>query len=59
VYVGDRLYDDIHGAGEVGMRSIYVPHSSIPDHQRGRVDGTPDATIQRLSDVEKVIRGWL
>lgn len=59
VYVGDRLYDDIHGAGAIGMRTIHVPHSNIPEVQRGTVDGTPDATIERLRDVDTVIRRWL
>jgi putative hydrolase of the HAD superfamily len=58
VYVGDRLYDDIHGAGSIGMRTIHVPHSNIPQAQHGHVEGTPDATIERLSDVDTVIGRW-
>src|SRR5262249_26214172 len=37
VFVGDRLYDDIHGAKQVGMRAVFVPHSTIPEGQLGAV----------------------
>ena len=30
VYVGDRLYDDVWGAHNAGLRAIHVPHSTIP-----------------------------
>ena len=30
VYVGDRLYDDIWGAQQAGLRAIHVPLSTIP-----------------------------
>ena len=40
VFVGDRPFDDIHGAKEVGMRAVLVPHSDIPKRpartRRGR-----------------------
>lgn len=58
VYVGDRLYDDVHGAVSVGMRAIHVPHSDIPEHQRGSVQGRPDAVVRRLSEVLGVVDGW-
>jgi len=58
VFVGDRLYDDVHGAAEVGMRTVFVPHSEIPSHQRGRAEGSPDAVVQRLGDVLEVVDGW-
>jgi putative hydrolase of the HAD superfamily len=58
VYVGDRLYDDIRGARNAGMRSIHVPHSRIPESQRGHTDGVPDAVVQRLADVAEVIDRW-
>lgn len=58
VFVGDRLYDDIHGAQSVGMRTVYVPHSTIPERQRGSAEGTPDAVVQRLADVLDVVDGW-
>jgi putative hydrolase of the HAD superfamily len=58
VFVGDRLYDDIHGAKAVGMRAVLIPHSEIPDAQRGPVQGEPDAVVQRLGDVLAVVDGW-
>ena len=70
VFVGDRPFDDIHGAKEVGMRAVLVPHSAIPDLQKGAFAGEPDATIQRLSDLppdrrrlarrraQEAARGW-
>jgi putative hydrolase of the HAD superfamily len=58
VYVGDRLYDDVHGAQQAGMRAIHVPHSVIPAEQRGHVDGVPDAVAHRLPDVLHIVRGW-
>jgi putative hydrolase of the HAD superfamily len=58
VFVGDRLYDDIHGAASVGMRTILIPHSDIPATQHGPVTGNPDATVQRLADVLAVVDRW-
>jgi putative hydrolase of the HAD superfamily len=58
VFVGDRLFDDIHGAKSAGMRAILMPHSAIPAEQFGPVDGEPDAVVQRLGDVLDVIDGW-
>ena len=58
VFVGDRLFDDIHGAKSVGMRAVFVPHSNIPAHQHGAVNGTPDAVVHRLADLLPLIDGW-
>ena len=58
VFVGDRPYDDVHGAKEVGMRAVLVPHSTIPDNQKGHVEGDPDAVIDRLADLLAVVDGW-
>jgi len=58
VYVGDRLFDDIYGARQVGMRAVFLPHSTIPDVQRGHTDGEPDAVIQRLADLLDVVDAW-
>ncbi len=58
VFVGDRLFDDIHGAKSVGMRAVLVPHSTIPDWQRGHTEGSPDAIVQRLSELTPIIDGW-
>ncbi len=59
VFVGDRPFDDIHGAKSAGMRAVLVPHSRIPDHQRGAHEGVPDAVIARLADLLAVVDGWL
>ncbi|MDQ6849998.1 MAG: HAD family hydrolase [Actinomycetota bacterium] len=58
VFVGDRIFDDIHGAKAVGMRAILVPHSDIPASQAGPVSGEPDAVVERLSDVLDHIDRW-
>lgn len=58
VFVGDRPFDDVHGAKDVGMRAVLVPHSNIPDWQRGHTDGTPDAVIKRLGDLLPVVDSW-
>ena len=51
VYVGDRLYDDIWGAQNAGLRAIHVPHSDIPAEQVGHSVGEPDAVAHELADV--------
>ena len=58
VFVGDRPFDDIHGAKQVGMRAVLVPHSTIPDSQKGHVEGDPDAVVERLADILAVVDGW-
>ena len=58
VFVGDRPFDDIHGAKQMGMRAVLVPHSTIPDSQKGHVEGDPDAVVERLADVLAVVDGW-
>jgi putative hydrolase of the HAD superfamily len=59
VFVGDRPFDDIHGAKQVGMRAVLVPHSDIPENQKGHVEGDPDAVVQRLAEVLAVVDAWL
>lgn len=58
VFVGDRLFDDIWGAANVGMRTILVPHSDIPSRQLGHSVGQPDAVTERLAHVYDVIAAW-
>jgi len=54
VFVGDRPYDDVHGAKSAGMRAILIPHSDVPPYE-----GTePDAIIERLSELSSVIASW-
>jgi putative hydrolase of the HAD superfamily len=58
VYVGDRLFDDIHGAHGAGMKAVFVPHSEIPAVQRGHTDGEPDAVLDRLADLLPLVDSW-
>lgn len=59
VYVGDRLFDDVWGAQQAGLRAVHVPHSVIPDSQRGHTEGEPDAVVHRLAELPDVVRRWL
>lgn len=58
VYVGDRLFDDVWGAQNAGLRAVHVPHSTIPDEQRGHTEGVPDAVIGSLAELPEVLRRW-
>jgi putative hydrolase of the HAD superfamily len=57
VFVGDRPWDDIHGAQQVGMRAILIPHSRLGD-QAVDVAVAPDAIAHRISDVIDIIDSW-
>lgn len=59
VYVGDRLFEDVWGPQQIGMRSIFIPHSVIPSAQLGHSEGEPDAVVHTLSEVAEVLRDWL
>ncbi|HXS62736.1 MAG TPA: HAD family hydrolase [Streptosporangiaceae bacterium] len=54
VFVGDRPWDDIHGAKSVGMRAVLVPHSQVPTFEEAK----PDAIIAGLSELPALIRSW-
>jgi putative hydrolase of the HAD superfamily len=54
VMVGDRPIDDIRGAQQAGMRTIFRPHPGSP----ALGDVRPDATIQSLSELPRLIAGW-
>jgi putative hydrolase of the HAD superfamily len=58
VYVGDRLFDDIWGAQQAGMRTVHIPLSAIPAGQFGHTEGTPDGVIHALSELPGVLAGW-
>ena len=58
IYVGDRLFDDVWGARNAGMRTIHIPHSTIPADQVGHTEGVPDAVVDRLADVPAVVARW-
>lgn len=57
VYVGDRLFDDVWGAHNVGMKAIHVPHSVIPAEQVGHSEGTPDAVVHELAEIPAIVAG--
>jgi len=57
VFVGDRPWDDVHGAQLVGMRAILIPHSRLGD-QAVDIDVQPDAVAHRLSDVVDIVESW-
>ena len=59
VYVGDRLFEDVLGSQEVGMRAIWVPHSDIPADQQVTVEATPDGVAEGLLDILDIVDPWL
>jgi putative hydrolase of the HAD superfamily len=54
VFVGDRPYDDIHGAQRAGMRAVLVPHSDVPPYPAA----VPDAVIGSLAELSPLIESW-
>ena len=53
VFVGDRPYDDVHGAQQAGMRGVLRQNPAVPGY-----DVHPDACIERLSDLIPHIDAW-
>ena len=55
IHIGDHLVDDIHGAGSVGMHTIWVQH---PGQEEGEVHTQPTQTVsvQRLNDLPQAVR---
>ncbi|HUL28372.1 MAG TPA: HAD family hydrolase [Streptosporangiaceae bacterium] len=54
VFVGDRPYDDIHGAKRAGMRAVLVPNDDVPAFDAA----VPDAVITGLAGLMRHIDGW-
>jgi putative hydrolase of the HAD superfamily len=54
VYVGDRPYDDVHGAKGAGMRAVLIPHSDVPPFDAA----VPDAIIGSLAELRPLIESW-
>jgi len=54
VFVGDRPYDDVHGAKRAGMRGVLVPNSDVPAF----AGIEPDAVIKRLADLLGHVDRW-
>jgi putative hydrolase of the HAD superfamily len=57
-YVGDRPYEDVHGAQRAGLRAVLIPHSDIPPDQQVPVDVEPDAVAHRLLDLLDIVDAW-
>jgi putative hydrolase of the HAD superfamily len=54
VFVGDRPWDDIAGAKQLGMRTVWMRNDSVPSY-----DVEPDAAIDELSELVEVVDDWL
>jgi putative hydrolase of the HAD superfamily len=54
VFVGDRPYDDIHGAKTAGMRAVLISNSDVPAFE----EAEPDAVIGRLSELLGHLDRW-
>ncbi|WP_067820460.1 HAD family hydrolase [Actinomadura kijaniata] len=54
VFVGDRPFDDVHGAKSAGMRAVLVPNDIVPAY----ADATPDAVVTDLGDLLAHIDRW-
>ena len=54
VFVGDRPYDDVHGAKGVGMRAVLIRNSDVPSYDAA----VPDAIITKLSELIRHIDHW-
>lgn len=53
VFVGDRLYDDVWGAQQAGLRGVWVRNGRTPSHEV-----EPDGVIDRLSELPGLVAGW-
>jgi putative hydrolase of the HAD superfamily len=54
VFVGDRPYDDVHGAKRAGMRAVLISNSDVPAFEAAE----PDAVITRLAELLGHIDRW-
>jgi putative hydrolase of the HAD superfamily len=54
VFVGDRPYDDVHGAKRAGMRAVLISNSDVPAFDAAE----PDAVITRLAELIGHIDRW-
>ncbi len=54
IFVGDRPYDDISGAQQVGMRTVLREGGTVPAHPV-----VPDRTIRSLSELVPVVERWI
>jgi putative hydrolase of the HAD superfamily len=54
VFVGDRPFDDVHGAQQAGLRAVLMPNSDVPPY----ASAVPDAVISRLADLRPLLPSW-
>jgi putative hydrolase of the HAD superfamily len=54
VFVGDRPFDDVHGAKQAGLRAVLVPNSDVPPYE----SAVPDAVISRLAELPPLLASW-
>jgi putative hydrolase of the HAD superfamily len=54
VFVGDRPYDDVHGAKSAGMRAVLIANSAVPAFEAA----APDAVITRLAELPGYLDRW-
>ena len=54
VFVGDRLFDDIHGAQRAGLRTVHRLNPAVLPY-----DVRPDATIEYLAELPPIVDRWL
>jgi putative hydrolase of the HAD superfamily len=58
VFVGDRPFEDIHGAARVGMRTAWVPYTELAPHETAGVQASPDVVLKRLTDLLVTLDAW-
>jgi putative hydrolase of the HAD superfamily len=54
VFVGDRPFDDVHGAKSIGMRAVLIPNSTVPAFPAS----VPDAVVKSLADLRPLLDSW-
>lgn len=54
VFVGNRAFDDVHGAQRAGLRAVLRHNPAVPAY-----DVTPDARIERLGELVPFVERWL
>ena len=54
VFVGDRPFEDVHGAKSLGMRAVLIPNSDVPAYAATE----PDAVISTLAELRPLLTSW-
>ncbi|WP_026405479.1 HAD family hydrolase [Actinomadura rifamycini] len=57
VFVGDRPYDDVHGAKSLGLRAVQIHHQTTHAFTRPGLL-PPDALIHRIDELLPHLDGW-